>query len=367
MGMAATGATLPSTPIAQIANGPKILAGRPCGFSCRARCRWASFRKVSGTHSSASRPSTICAARPVGVSRVIKGAPSARNVLTGSSQQLLKDPDVDPVGNTIPLSKAAVEQLRGLSWWLNVAIVTTVAVTAGNELVVHLGVTPDWSPLQTVQQGIGTGWNLYAQQLSRSPVLTKAVISAGTFLLADLSAQSQEGRDYATLDGKRMLRCAAVGLLLHGPMCHVFFGKLDRELIISKYFRGGDAWFAPFAKVLVDQTAWSAAWNTTYLVAIGLLNGRGVGRTLGSVWRSAGTLVKSGWRLWPLANLVTYTLIPLQHRVLWVDTVELVWASVLSMHGSHERQRSIAQAQLTQPTPAPHKARPSVHIRKHLR
>ena len=62
----------------------------------------------------------------------------------------------------------------------------------------------------------------------------QAVISAGTFLLADLSAQSQEGRDYATLDGKRMLRCAAVGLLLHGPMCHVFFGKLDRELIISK-------------------------------------------------------------------------------------------------------------------------------------
>lgn len=40
---------------------------------------------------------------------------------------------------------------------------------------------------------------------------------------------------------------------------------------LVQYFRGGDAWFAPFAKVLVDQTAWSAAWNTTYLVAIGVL------------------------------------------------------------------------------------------------
>ena len=63
-------------------------------------------------------------------------------------------------------------------------------------------------------------------------------------------------------------------------------------------------------------------------------------------------LVRGGWRLWPQAQLVGYTLIPLPHRVLWVDTVELAWASIMSMHGSHERARAVLQARGTLPLPA---------------
>lgn len=35
-------------------------------------------------------------------------------------------------------------------------------------------------------------------------------------------------------------------------------------------------------------------------------------------------LLKAGWRLWPFVHIVTYGLLPVQHRLLFVDSVELV-------------------------------------------
>ncbi|KAK0602064.1 hypothetical protein LWI29_030001 [Acer saccharum] len=40
---------------------------------------------------------------------------------------------------------------------------------------------------------------------------------------------------------------------------------------------------------------------------------------------------QAGWKLWPFAHLVTYGLIPLEQRLLWVDCVELIWVTILSM------------------------------------
>ena len=41
-------------------------------------------------------------------------------------------------------------------------------------------------------------------------------------------------------------------------------------------------------------------------------------------------LVISGLKLWPLAHLVTYGLMPVEWRLVWVDAVEIVWVTVLA-------------------------------------
>ncbi|KAA8539373.1 hypothetical protein F0562_026065 [Nyssa sinensis] len=38
----------------------------------------------------------------------------------------------------------------------------------------------------------------------------------------------------------------------------------------------------------------------------------------------------AGWKLWPFAHLITYGVIPVEQRLLWVDCVELVWVTILS-------------------------------------
>lgn len=43
-----------------------------------------------------------------------------------------------------------------------------------------------------------------------------------------------------------------------------------------------------------------------------------------------GVIYQAGWKLWPFAHLITYGVIPVEQRLLWVDCVELIWVTILS-------------------------------------
>ncbi len=38
----------------------------------------------------------------------------------------------------------------------------------------------------------------------------------------------------------------------------------------------------------------------------------------------------AGWRFWPAAHALTYSIVPLHLRVLWVDALEVAWVAILS-------------------------------------
>lgn len=47
----------------------------------------------------------------------------------------------------------------------------------------------------------------------------------------------------------------------------------------------------------------------------------------------------------PLPHAVlTYSVIPTQHRLLWVDSVELVWVTYLSFYGQQQRSKLAEEA-----------------------
>ena len=45
---------------------------------------------------------------------------------------------------------------------------------------------------------------------------------------------------------------------------------------------------------------------------------------------------QAGWKLWPFAHIITYGVIPVRHRLLWVDSVDLVWCAILASFGAEE-------------------------------
>lgn len=51
--------------------------------------------------------------------------------------------------------------------------------------------------------------------------------------------------------------------------------------------------------------------------------------------------VQAGWKLWPFAHIVTYGLVPLEQRVLWVDCVEIVWVTILSMFANEQAEKRL--------------------------
>lgn len=66
-------------------------------------------------------------------------------------------------------------------------------------------------------------WQAYTGSLRDNPVLVKACTSGTVYALGDWMAQIFEGTALADIKRGRVLRSALAGLLLHGPLSHVWY------------------------------------------------------------------------------------------------------------------------------------------------
>lgn len=95
------------------------------------------------------------------------------------------------------------------------------------------------------------------------------------------------------------------------------------------------------AKIFIDQTFYCFIYNMLYYVSTGMLKGHSLARTLSDFKDAAWRLQKAGWRLWPYVGLITHTIIPTQHKVLFVDAVEVVWVTYLSLSANATREKNV--------------------------
>lgn len=95
-----------------------------------------------------------------------------------------------------------------------------------------------WFGTQDVSRGWTTGevflrvpldnWAGYTDSLRDNPVLVKAYTSGTVYALGDGVAQTFEGVELADIKRGRVLRSALAGLLLHGPLSHVWYDVCER-------------------------------------------------------------------------------------------------------------------------------------------
>ena len=170
-------------------------------------------------------------------------------------------------------------------------------------------------------------WNSYSAVLSASPIQTKAITSATVYTIGDFIAQRTEGLSMSEIDRPRILRSLLAGLIGHGPMSHVWY-CVSEELF--HFLHLPSDWWGTAAKVAIDQTFWGPLWNNTYILLLGLMKFNSFENIFGEMKRTTVPLIVSGLKLWPLAHCVTYGLVPLENRLLWVDLVEIIWVTILA-------------------------------------
>jgi protein Mpv17 len=184
-------------------------------------------------------------------------------------------------------------------------------------------------------------WEHYSAILTEHPIATKAVTSATVYTIGDVIAQKNTP-DFSDLDYGRIARSMLAGLIGHGPLSHVWYNVCDGFFADTLHL--STVWWAFLPKVVVDQAIWGPIWNNTYLLLIGLMKRERLDVIWDDVRKSTLPMVLSGLKLWPAAHLVTYGLIPVEHRLLWVDAVEIIWVTVLSTQAaslgaaSHDRE-----------------------------
>jgi len=178
----------------------------------------------------------------------------------------------------------------------------------------------------------------YQECLEKHPLLTPMLITGATYYLADWIAQTYEGNALLEFNTARLLRSTLTGLLVLGPLAHTYYTQQDQ--LFDVYFPAG-GYGVEAAKIAIDQTFYCFFYNMLYYVSTGMLKGHSLGRTLTDFKAAAWRLQKAGWRLWPFVGLITHTIIPTQHKVLFVDAVEVIWVTYLSLSANATREKNM--------------------------
>ncbi|KAK9085166.1 hypothetical protein Sjap_025577 [Stephania japonica] len=188
-----------------------------------------------------------------------------------------------------------------------------------------------WTFFEILRYAPQHNWDAYEEALKSNPVFAKMVISGVVYTIGDWIAQCYEGKPLLEFDRARAFRSGLVGFLLHGSLSHYYY-QFCEALFPSK-----DWWVVP-AKVVFDQTAWSAVWNSIYYGVLGLLRRESPDSILAELKATFWPMITAGWKLWPFAHLITYGAIPLEQRLLWVDCVELIWVTILSTYSNEKSE-----------------------------
>ncbi|KAM3343548.1 protein SYM1 [Capsicum galapagoense] len=193
-----------------------------------------------------------------------------------------------------------------------------------------------WTLYEILRYAPEHNWIAYEEALKANPVLAKMAISGIVYSVGDWIAQCYEGKPLLEFDRTRMFRSGLVGFSLHGSLSHYYYQFCEA------LFPSNDWWVVP-AKVAFDQTIWSAIWNSIYFVVLGLLRFESAANIFGELKTTFWPMLTAGWKLWPFAHLITYGVIPLEQRLLWVDCVELVWVTILSTYSNEKSEARISE------------------------
>ncbi|KAJ6776340.1 PEROXISOMAL MEMBRANE PROTEIN 2 PXMP2 MPV17 [Salix koriyanagi] len=194
-----------------------------------------------------------------------------------------------------------------------------------------------WTLFEILRYAPQHNWSAYEEALKKNPVLAKMMISGIVYSLGDWIAQCYEGKPLFEYDRTRMFRSGLVGFTLHGSLSHYYY-QFCEEL-----FPFQDWWVVP-AIVAFDQTLWAATWNSIYFTVLGFLRLESPASIFSELTATFWPMLTAGWKLWPFAHLITYGVIPVEQRLLWVDCVELIWVTILSTYSNEKSEARLSEA-----------------------
>ncbi|KAK0734213.1 hypothetical protein B0T26DRAFT_60313 [Lasiosphaeria miniovina] len=167
----------------------------------------------------------------------------------------------------------------------------------------------------------------YQARLAARPLLTQAVTTSFLFGLGDVAAQQLvEKHGLEKHDLLRTGRMALYGGVIFGPAAATWFQILQRRV----NFRSANA--TVLARVACDQGAFAPVFIGVFLGSMAVLEG---GSPRAKLRQSYWTALGSNYLIWPFVQLVNFRLVPLQHRLLFVNVISVGWNCYLSYLNSH--------------------------------
>lgn len=172
------------------------------------------------------------------------------------------------------------------------------------------------------------GMRWYTAETKSRPITTKAFTSLTLFALGDVLAQLLSPRP--SLDVARVFRLAVYALLISGPWSHFWYNLLEvveTKLKLSTYQ-------AVAVKVVLDQLVCTPPMTMVFFLYMAIVTGSDLSEAIIDVRTHLLPTLRVNWVVWPLVQLITFGVIPLEFRVLFMSTAGIFWACFLSTMAS---------------------------------
>jgi protein Mpv17 len=189
---------------------------------------------------------------------------------------------------------------------------------------IDASLTRGWTQTEIAMRIPIDTWSSYETSLEDNPIYTKTLINVIIYLLGDWLSQTLfQKRNILDFDAMRTVRNGFIGLCF-GPIVHEYYQFSDYILPVE----GG--MINRIQKIAMDQSIYLVVKCSIYIVAIGLLQGDSIEASWNNVKTKIKGICLAAWKFWPLVHLITYSVVPARHRILWVNCVDLVWNAILA-------------------------------------
>jgi protein Mpv17 len=88
------------------------------------------------------------------------------------------------------------------------------------------------------------------------------------------------------------------------------------------------------SKVAIDQVLWAPVFTAVFFGYLGLTEGKSQKQIVDKIKNDTWTGVTTSWKFWPLAHTINFALVPTQHRLLYVNTLQVGYNMILSLLGN---------------------------------
>ncbi|ELT92548.1 hypothetical protein CAPTEDRAFT_92614, partial [Capitella teleta] len=157
---------------------------------------------------------------------------------------------------------------------------------------------------------------------------------AGTLMCTgDILAQVFiERKSRSTYDLKRSGRFFVFGACVVGPALRTWYGILDKIVVTTKKW-------GPLAKVTLDQSLFAPVFGGIFLYSMTLWGTKSHETSVLKLKQDYTTILLNNYKLWPAAQIVNFYFIPLQHRILYVNFIAVIWNTYLAYEANTEVRR----------------------------
>lgn len=159
-------------------------------------------------------------------------------------------------------------------------------------------------------------------------------MTGGLFGTGDIIAQvffpgSESSRKY---DYMRTARSIAYGSLIFSFIGDKWFRFVNDKLILPK--TAPSHWKNTLFRVAVDQTLFAPMLIPIYFGCLTVMEGKSLAAAKQKIDDGWWETLKRSWYIWPPFQLLNFSVVPVQHRLLAVNCLAIFWNTYLSYKNS---------------------------------